>query len=104
DVDIPGSELAALPRYPSSTRVGYRQTTTDTLVETRVEYVTSDDLAQVHSFYRGAFAENGWFVADLDFSQRERYFFVVNGVQEARVRVTDDERAVTIRITHSEPL
>ena len=101
--DIPGADISDLPRYPGSIRVGYQQRAQASLVLTRAEYVTSDDIEAVHTFYRAVIDERGWQVADIAFSDDERYFFVLDDAREATVRLSAQSEHVAISVTLTEP-
>ncbi len=57
--DVPGKDLAGLPRYPGSTRVGYRQELIEGFARTRIEYVTNANPDEIRTFYRRSFASGG---------------------------------------------
>jgi hypothetical protein len=102
DEDVPGQDIADLPRYPDSVRVGYGQTVRDDLIETSLEYVSPDELHMVHQFYRTTIDSNNWTVADLEFTHDDRYFLVIKGSHESSVRLINDENRVHIAIMHSQ--
>ena len=102
--DVPGQDIAGLPRPPGSTRVGYRQERLEGFARTRLEYVT--DAAgpdEVRAFYRESFASEGWVVADLGFSPEEWYFFVVKDDREALVEINTLHKPVVVEIELTDP-
>jgi hypothetical protein len=103
-VEVPGSEIQDLPRYPTSRRSAYSQTTTAELRVTAIDYVTADDLQEVHRHYRQVFTTYAWFVADLEFTRDERTFFIIRDAREARVLINDLGDVRHISLVHSEPL
>lgn len=102
ETDIPGADVAGLPRYPGATRVEYRQTSQDGFLLTEVEYVVAAELDEVHTYYRRIFPEE-WSVADLGFYQGEWTFFVVSGNREALVEIEARGPLIEIEIELSEP-
>lgn len=101
--DVPGKDLAELPRYPGSTRVAYRHAKLEGLASTRAEYATDADPDEIRTFYRGAFDSGGWTVADLGFSPEEWYFFVVRDEREVLVRIHALRRPVVVEIELTGP-
>lgn len=102
--DVPGKDLAGLPRPPGSTRVGYRQERLEGFARTRLEYVTeaaSPD--EIRAFYRRSFVSKGWVVADLGFSPEEWYFFVVKDEREALVEIHALRSPVVVEIELTGP-
>lgn len=101
--DVQGVDLVDLPRFPGSVRVEYRRVLDDRLLITEAEYVVSTQLSAVHDFYRGVFSARGWLVADLDFFQGERTFFLISGDTEAVVEIEARGPLVEIELELSEP-
>jgi hypothetical protein len=87
-IDIPGSDISGLPRFPGSIRIGYQQRPQSSVLQTKVTYLTAADLQMVHMFYREVIDANGWTVADIDFSSNQRYFFLLDDDREATVHLT----------------
>ena len=102
--DVPGRDLAGLPRYPGSTRVEYRHEKIENLTRTRAEYVTSADPDEIRTFYRDAFRSEGWVVADLNFSPETWYFFVVMDAREALVEIHALGEPVLVEIELTGPV
>jgi hypothetical protein len=102
-LDVPGEDIADLPRYPGSTRVEYRQTTEEYLVSTEVEYVMAAEVGAVHDFYREVFHAEEWTVADLGFYQGEWTFFVIIADREAVVEIEARGPLVEVEIEITEP-
>jgi hypothetical protein len=103
DLEVPGSDIAGLPRYPAATRVEYRQTFEDELVVTEVEYLVIAEFEAVHDYYRNVFHTEGWTEADLEFHRGEWKFFVIRGSREALVEVEALGKLVEVEIDVSEP-
>lgn len=101
--DVPGSDIAELPRPPDSTRIGYRQERLDGFTRTRAEYLTEVGPEEAREFYRGNFASGDWVVADLGFSPEEWYFFVVKDDQEALVEIHALRTPVVVEIELTSP-
>jgi len=102
-LDIPGADIAGLPRYPGAMRVEYRQSLEDYLLATEVEYVAAELLETVHDYYREVFRNGGWSVADLGFYQGEWTFFILDGHREAFVEIEARGALVEIEIEVREP-
>ena len=101
--DVPGKDLADLPRYPGSTRVGYRQEHSEDFARTRAEYITSVGSDEIRMFYRRFFDSEGWVVADLGFSPEKWYFFVVKDEREALIEIHALRRPILVEIELTEP-
>ena len=101
--DVPGEELAGLPRYPGSTRVGYRKERLEGLARTRAEYVTTADPDEIRAFYRRSFDSEGWIVADLGFSPEEWHFFVIRDEQEALIEIRALRKPTVVEIEMTGP-
>jgi hypothetical protein len=104
EMDVPGTDVPGLPRYPNARRVESRQVIVGDLLETEVEYVLSGELEAVHDFYRDVFDAEGWTVADLGIYEGEWTFFVIDGDREARVELEARGSLVEIEIELSEPM
>jgi hypothetical protein len=101
--DVPGVDIAELPRYPGAIRVEYRQVVEEDLLVTEVEYVVADRLEAVHDFYRDVFPAWEWFVADFGVYQGEWTFFLLSGAREAFVEIEARGELVEVEIELSEP-
>jgi hypothetical protein len=101
--DVPGTETPGLPRYPGSVRVDFDRWGTAGVVGTDVDYLTTDPLARVQRFYRGAFVRHGWAVADVMFVRGEWSFLLVRGETEATVEVARRGALVEVDIERSVP-
>ena len=101
--DVPGEDLADLPRYPGATHVEYRRTVQERFVQTELEYVTVAGVDAIREFYRDVFRAHDWLVADFGFSQGEWTFFVLSGDTEALVEIEARGSLVEIEIELSEP-
>lgn len=104
ETDAPGTDVAGLPRYPSSVRTEYRLEVRGELLVTEAKYLAAAELDPVRGFYREVFRSEGWSVADLDFSTNGRGFFVTRGEREAYVNIgLRDEKLAEIEIKQSQP-
>ena len=101
--DVPGVETPGLPRYPGSVRVDFDRWGNAGVVGTDVDYLTTDPLARVQRFYRGAFVRHGWDVADVMFVRGEWSFLLVRGETEATVEVARRGALVEVDIERSVP-
>jgi hypothetical protein len=103
--DVPGKSIPDLPRYPGSVRVEYERKEQDLLVFTRVRYLSNAKLDVIRGFYRGVFRAEKWQVANVEFSEGEWTFLVVDGEREANVIIEPHGQDVTrVDIEFSEPL
>lgn len=102
ELEVPGSDVAGLPRYPGATRVEYRQMLDGEFVITEVEYLVVAEFDEVQQYYRNIFFEEGWTVADLAFEHGEWKFFVLIGNREALLEIEMLGRLVEIEIEISE--
>lgn len=102
-LDAPGSDIPDLPRFPGATRVEYRQVVAGDLLETEIEYVMTEELEDVYSYYRRLFSDEGWSVADLGVHQGEWTFFIIKGEREAVVELESRESLTEVEIEVTEP-
>jgi hypothetical protein len=102
--DVSGEDLARLPRYPGSWRTEYQQETQGNSLVTDVGYVTDAELDDVRGFYRRVFREQGWDVAELDFSLTQWLFVVSSGAETAIVALKSHEQTVVIDVELEQPL
>lgn len=102
-IDVPGDDIADLPRFDGSRRVEYRQVVFEGLLETEAEYVMLSDLESVHDFYRDVFDRLGWVVADLGVHQGEWTFLVIQGAREALVEIESRGPLIEVEIELTEP-
>jgi hypothetical protein len=85
--DVPGRDVPGLPRYPGSVRVEYERKEQDLLVFTRVRYLSRARVDVIRGFYRGVFRAEGWKVANVEFSEDEWTFLVIDGERETDVEI-----------------
>ena len=103
--DVPGNDVLDLSRYPGSVRVEYEHEEQDLLRFTRAKYLSYARVDVIRAFYRGFFRAEGWNVANVEFSDGEWTFLVVQGEREAEVRIEAHRRGVTMVVIElSEPL
>lgn len=101
--DVPGEDLAGLPRYPDSVRIEYQRELTEGLTQARTKYVVDAEPDEVRAFYREVFRSEGWSVGDLGFSSDRWYFFILEGEREALVEIRPSQDLVEIEIELAEP-
>jgi hypothetical protein len=102
--DVPGRDAPGLPRYPDSVRVEYEREEQDLLVVTRVRYLSGARVEVIRGFYRGVFRAEGWKVANVEFSEGEWTFLVIDGERETDVEIGPYGPGVTrVDIGSSEP-
>lgn len=97
--DVDGKDVVALPRYPESVRVSYSENSVgngETL--TKVGYETVARRDEVKDFYRGVFRSGEWTVEDLEFSNGEWSFLVVDDERQAYVEIEPEGKKV-VRIS-----
>ena len=103
--DVPGKDVLDLSRYPGSVRVEYEHEEQDLLRFTRARYLSHARVDIIRAFYRGVFRAEEWKVANVEFSEGEWMFLVVQGEREAEVWIEAHRRGVTtVLIESSEPL
>lgn len=100
---MPGEDISGLPRYPDAVRVRYEHEDLGGLLAPRAEYLTPADLDATREFYRDAFRENGWSVADMGFFDGAWTFFVVKGGHEVFVRLEPRRDIVAVNLELTEP-
>lgn len=101
--DVPGAEVPGMPRYPGSVRTQYERQDFGEVVNTDVEYVTTDEPEDVRDFYRGVFEDGGWQEADVGFDRGEISYFVIKGEREVQVEVEEHGGITEIEIEDEEP-
>lgn len=85
--DVPGDDLAGLPRYPDSVRVAYGATSTETDTSISVEYATLDTLEAVHEHVRDSIHTFGWHVAGEEFTAASLRFVLERDGERAVVHL-----------------
>jgi hypothetical protein len=85
--DVPGREVADLPRFPDAVRTDYQRGRQGALVVTELRYLVSAELDDVRSFYRRTFREYGWEVVGVDVARGEWVFLVASGRRVALVEI-----------------
>jgi hypothetical protein len=86
-VDVDGSDVQGLPRYPDSVRTSFRNRETASGTATKVEYLARANLEDVRSFYRQSFADYGWTVIDLELGYGELRYLIANDVVDGVVDI-----------------
>ena len=101
--DARGEPVPGLPRPPGSVRVGYSEAQADGLVTVRAAYLTGARADAVLGFYRGAFDEEGWQVANVEYSGDGWHFLVLRRGREAEVDVLARDGGFEVKIALSGP-
>lgn len=101
--DVPGADLAMLPRYPGAVRVAYRHAVEGGVLVTGMAYLADAEIDAVRYFYREVFLTGGWSEGNVGFSQGRWTFFVIAGQREAVVTIESRGPLVEIGIKLSEP-
>ena len=102
--DVPGEDLARLPRYPGSVRSEFSVSVDERYRLTAVEYLADASLDAVRAFYQGVIAEHGWERADIGYSQGEWTYVLVDGATEALIEIEVTGGVVEIDLHISEPV
>ena len=102
--EIPGQEVAGLPRPDGSARSEYRRHTYGNLVVTEVEYVDEAAVAQVLDHYEKAFHREGWTVVDTELVHGEWTFTIARGERAGTLEVEPVDGVTEVEIEISEPL
>jgi hypothetical protein len=101
--DARGEALPGLPRPPGSVRTGYSTEEADGLALVRAAYLAMEGPDAVRGFYRGVFREEGWQVANVEYSGDVWYFLVLRGGLEAGVEVAPRDGGSEVEIELSAP-
>lgn len=99
--DVPGADISGMPRYPTSVRAEYTRERLEDSVATDVEYVTTDDAADVRGFYREVFRDGEWVEADIGTVSGEFYYLVTKG--EVVVEIEERSNFTEIEIEETKP-
>jgi hypothetical protein len=102
--DVPGEDLARLPRYPGSVRTEFSVSLDERYRLTAVEYLADASLDAVRAFYQGVIAEHGWERADIGYSAGEWTYVLVDGGTEALIEIEITGGVVEIDLHISEPV
>jgi hypothetical protein len=86
-VDVDGSDVRGLPRYPGSVRTRSQSRETATATTTNLEYLARASLEDVRSFYRQLFADYGWTVIDLELGYGELKYLIANDIVDGAVDI-----------------
>lgn len=101
--DARGEALPGLPRPPGSVRTGYFREEADGLALVRAAYLARERPDAVRGFYRGVFREDGWQVANVEYSGDIWHFLVLRGNREAGVEVAPRDGGSEVEIELSGP-
>jgi hypothetical protein len=102
--EMPGQEVAGLPRYEGSVRSEYRQHPYGNLTLTEAEYLNEAPVAKVRNHYEGAFQREGWTVVDTEFLHGEWTFTIARGERMGSVEIERIDGVTEIEIELTEPL
>lgn len=100
--DVPGEDLARLPRYPDSVRTGHSGGLDDLHRLIEVRYLADAELDDIRAFYRRVIADHGWQRADLDLAGGEWVYILVDGATEAVIVMRQAGELVEIELELSE--
>lgn len=103
-VDVPGEDLARLPRYPGSVRSDFAVSLSDGYRLTATEFLTDAALDDVRSFYQQVTVEYGWQRADIGYTAGEWTYVLVDGRTEALVKIEAAGGLVEIDLQISAPI
>jgi hypothetical protein len=102
--DVPGKDIPDLPRYPGSVRIEYEHENQEVLRFTRVRYLSQARVDVIRGFYRGVFRAEGWNVANVEFSEEEWTFLLIQGEKEGEIGIEPHRRGITMVVMQfSEP-
>jgi hypothetical protein len=104
DADVPGEDLARLPRYPGSVRTEYDVSSDAGFALTMTEYLADATIDEVRTYYRGVMLEHGWQRADIGYAAGEWTYVLVDGAVEALVEIELSRGFVEIDLQVSEPI
>ncbi len=102
-VDVPGNDIAGLPRFPGSVRVDYDRQGAAGLIVTDVDYLTGASMVRVQRFYREGFDPRGWKILDVGFVRGEWSFLLRDGATEVTVQIARRGPLVEVDIEQSRP-
>jgi hypothetical protein len=94
--DIPGEDLASLPRYPGSVRSGFEVIDDGRFRLTATEFVAIAELADVRVFYQTVIVEHGWERVDINYDGGEWSYILIRGADEALIEI--EERGGLVEI------
>lgn len=102
--DVPGEDVAGLPRYPGSVRVKYESHDLGDARVREVGYVTEGRLGEVEDFYERRLGENGWSLRGSDFDGGEVGMRAGRDGAEALVEIEREGGLVGIDVEVSGPV
>jgi hypothetical protein len=102
--DVPGEDLARLPRYPGSVRSEHEISADDRHRLTATEFMADATIDDVRAFYQGVIVEHGWERADIDYSGGSWTYVLVDGATEALIEIEITNGLVEIDLQVSEPI
>jgi hypothetical protein len=101
--DVPGAEIAGLPRYPGAVRAEYRVGEWDGSSVTKAEYRTQDGTEDVLRHYRAMFKAGNWDLQHRSFEHGEHVFEVTLGHAAVTVQVERVGSVTEIEIERVQP-
>lgn len=102
--DVPGEDIARLPRYPGSVRTEFGIDEDDAWRTTSVELLADATLDEVRAFYQNVMVDEGWQRADISFSGGEWTYVLVDGRLEAVIELEELDGLVEIDLQLGEPV
>jgi hypothetical protein len=100
--DVPGEDLARLPRFPDAVRTGHTAGVDELHRLIEVSYLAAAELDDVRAFYRRVIVDHGWQRADLDLAGGEWVYILVDGATEAVIAMRRAGELVEIELELSE--
>lgn len=102
--DVPGNDLAGLPRYEGSMRTEYRLAVWEDLAITEVEYRAADELEPVRAHYHRAFRDGGWTIESREHVHGEWIYELSSGDRTVELEIERVEGVTEVEIESTEPL
>jgi hypothetical protein len=102
--DVPGEDLARLPRFPDAVRTAHVVSRDDVLRSVASGYLADSTVDEVRAFYQGVILEQGWQRADIDYDAGAWTYVLVDGGVEALIQLRPVDGLVGIDLRVSEPL
>lgn len=102
--DVPGGDVAGLPRYQDSTRTEYRVAVWKDLAITEVEYRVADQVSLVRAHYHRALREGGWTIESREQVRGEWVYELSSGDRTVELEIERIEGMTEIEIEATAPL
>lgn len=102
--DVAGEDFATLPRYPGSIRSAYDVYRDDRFQLNVAEYLVAATVGDVRVFYQTVIEQYGWERVDIDYSDGEWAYLILNGADEALIEIEERDGLVEIDLQFSHPI